>query len=233
MLRTLQAKPSPSLTETPELAIPVLAGLSPSETADVLGQGLTLAVSPKGRICSAGDKADHFFVVLRGQVKYSRMTAGGDEILIHLFTPGESFGFAALQSSPMSYLGNAEAMIATELVVWNHRQASQLCHRYPKVMMNALGIVIQMLGTLSDRHCSLFEGDATHRIARVLIDIGRRTGEVHPEGIDVRITNEHLGALADVSKFTASRVLSHWNKAGVITKERETVRIHFPESLIA
>jgi CRP/FNR family transcriptional regulator, nitrogen oxide reductase regulator len=161
------------------------------------------------------------------------MTADGDEIVLHLFTPGESFGFAALLPNPMNYLGNAEAMLASELIVWNHRQVSRLCDRYPRIKTNALGIVLQLLGTLSDRHCSLFEGQASHRIARVLIDVGRRSGGIHPEGIDVHITNEHLGALADVSKFTASRVLSGWNKAGVITKEREIVRIHSPESLIA
>jgi CRP-like cAMP-binding protein len=96
-----------------------------------------------------------------------------------------------------------------------------------------LRIALRLLGTVSDRHASLFEGRASHRMARALIDVGRRSGGIHPEGIDIHITNEQLGSLADVSRFTASRVLSGWSKAGVVTKERNTVHIHSPEGLLS
>jgi CRP/FNR family transcriptional regulator, nitrogen oxide reductase regulator len=232
--KALRGKRIQPLKETlSRLNIPLLAGFSPSETADVLEHGETLTVTRKGRLCTGGERAEHLFVVLRGRVKYSRLTADGNEIVLHLFTPGECFGFATLVPYPLDYLGTAEAMYASELIVWDRQQASYLSDRYPKIRTNALGLALQYLGRLSDRHCSLFEGAARHRIARTLIDVGRRSGGIHPEGIDVHITNEHLGSLSDVSRFTASRVLSHWNKAGVITKERETVRIHSPEALLS
>jgi CRP-like cAMP-binding protein len=215
------------------LTIPLLMGLSPSETDDVLDHGQILQVPRKTSLCTGGDKAEQLFVVLTGRIKYSRLTADGVEIVIHLFTPGECFGFASLLRDPLNYLGSAEAMLESELIAWDHRQAFQLSDRYPIIRMNALRDALRLLGKLSDRHCSLFDGIASHRIARALIDVGRRSGGIRPDGIDVHITNEQLGSLADVSRFTASRVLSKWNKAGVITKERETVRIHSPEALLA
>lgn len=224
-------KPVPR--ETPNLAISLLVGLHPSEVEDVLAQGRPLKVVPKTRVCTGGDKAEHLFVVLSGRVKYSRLTAEGDEIILRLFTPGESFGFATLLRDPLNYLGTAEALFACELLVWNHDDIIQLCDRYPQMKANALRIALCLLETVSDRHASLFEAKASHRVARALIDVGRRTGEIHPEGIDVHITNEQLGSLADVSRFTASRVLNGWSKTGVVTKERETVRIHSPESLLS
>jgi len=201
--------------------------------ADVLAQGRALKVVPKTRLCIGGDKAEHLFVVLSGRVKYSRLTAEGDEIILRLFTPGESFGLATLLPHPPKYLGTAEALVAGELHVWNHDEISQLSDRYHQIKTNALHIALRLLGTLSDRHASLFEASASHRVARVLIDVGRRSGGIHPQGIDVHITNEQLGSLADVSRFTASRVLSGWNKMGVITKERKTVCIHSPEGLLS
>jgi CRP-like cAMP-binding protein len=169
--------------------------------------------------------------VISGKIKYSRLTAEGVEIVLRLFTPGESFGFATLLPDALTYLGTAEALLAGELLVWSHAQIVRLADHYPQIRTNALGITLRLLWTLSDRHASLFEDRASHRVARALIDMGRRSGKIHPEGIDVHITNEHLGALADVSRFTASRILSGWNKSGVVTKERETVRIHSPENL--
>ncbi len=215
------------------LAIPLLAGLSPFEAADVLAQGRALKVVPKTRLCTGGDKAEHLFVVVSGRIKYSRLTVDGHEIILRLFTPGETFGFATLLPDPLNYLGTAEAVLAGELLVWNHNEMSQLSDRYNQIKTNALRISLCLLGIVSDRHASLFEGSASHRVAGALIDVGRRSGDIRPQGIDVHITNEQLGSLADVSRFTASRVLSGWSKAGVVTKERNTVHIHSPEGLLS
>lgn len=215
------------------LDIPLLAGLSPSEVADVLAQAQALEVTPKTRLCTGGNKAEQLFVVVTGRVKYSRLTTEGDEITLRLFTPGETFGLATLLPNPLNYLGTAEAMFAGELLVWNHDDISQLSDRYPHLKSNALLIALELLGTLADRHAGLFEGGASLRLARALIDVGRRSGEIRPQGIDVHITNEQLGSLADVSRFTASRVLSDWNRAGVITKQRNIVHIHSPEGLLS
>jgi CRP/FNR family transcriptional regulator, nitrogen oxide reductase regulator len=226
----MQSMPSETLRN---LAIPLLAGLSPSETADALAQGQVLTVLPKTRVCTGGDKAEQLFVVLTGRIKYSRLTTEGDDITLRLFTPGECFGLATLLPNPLNYLGSAEAVFAGELLVWNHDTISQLSDRYPQLKSNALLIALHLLGTLSDRHVGLFEGGASLRLARALIDVGRRSGEIRPQGIDVHITNEQLGSLADVSRFTASRVLSDWNRAGVITKQRNVVHIHSPEGLLS
>ena len=215
------------------LAIPLLAGLSPSEKADVLARDRTLKVLPKTAVCTGGDKAKHLFIVVSGRVKYSRLATNGDEIVLRLFTPGETFGLATLLPDPLNYLGTAEAVRAGELLVWNHHEISQLSDRYPHLRTNGLLIALQLLGTVSDRHADLFEGRANLRVARALIDVGRRSGGLCPQGIDVRITNEQLGSLSDVSRFTASRVLSGWSKAGVVTKERNIVHIHSPEGLLS
>jgi CRP-like cAMP-binding protein len=221
-------------SETPaNLDIPLLGGLSSSEMADVLALGRNLEIEPKTRICTGGDRAKHIFVLSSGTVKYSRLTAKGEEVILRLFTPGESFGFATLLPNPLNYLGTAEALSACELLVWNHGEMSRLCSRHQQINTNALRIALQLLESVSDRHCNLFDGRASYRVARALIDIGHRSGEMHPQGIDVHITNEQLGSLADVGRFTVSRVLSGWNKAGVVTKEREKVRIHSPEGLLS
>jgi CRP-like cAMP-binding protein len=217
----------------PSPDVPLLVGLSPSEMEEVLALGRALEIEPKSRICSGGDRAEHIFVLLSGMVKYSRLTAKGEEIILRVFTPCESFGFATLLPNPLNYLGTAEALSACELLVWNHDDMFRLCNRHQQINANALRIALQLLEEVSDRHSNLFDGSASHRVARALIDIGRRSGETHPQGIDVRITNEQLGSLADVSRFTASRVLSGWNKAGVVTKGREKVRIHSPEGLLS
>ena len=211
----------------------LLAGLGGAAIADVLDHGRDLRVAKKARLCSEGNRAGQLFLLRSGRIRYSRLTATGRQTIIRLFTAGESFGFAALLPEPLHYLGTAEAMCPSEVSVWSHGQISLLCDRYPQIRTNALQIALRVLGALSDRHSMLFEGDAAHRIAKVLIDVARRSGEVGEQGIEVRITTEDLGSLADASRFTVSRVLSQWNRSGAVTKERERVRIHSPEALLS
>jgi CRP/FNR family transcriptional regulator, nitrogen oxide reductase regulator len=213
-------------------AVPLLAGISEAAVESILAQAGTLHVARKVHICTAGERAGYLFVLLKGRVKYSRPSEKGNEILLRVLTPGESFGLGSFLPTPPDYLGTAEAVSACELVVWKHTQIQQLVASHQQLAINALGIVMRYLGMLSDRHSDLFERDASQRIARALIDLGRRDGLLRPDGIDVHVSNEQLGALADVSRCTASRVLSNWNRTGFITKTREEVLIHSPENLL-
>jgi CRP-like cAMP-binding protein len=51
--------------------------------------------------------------------------------------------------------------------------------------------------------------------------------------VELDITNEQLSSLADVGVFTASRLLSEWERRGAIVKQRGKIRIHEPEKLLA
>jgi CRP-like cAMP-binding protein len=216
-----------------EIAIPLMDGLSASEVEDIFAHGKLLEVGPKLRVFSAGERAEHLFVLLKGLVNFSRPTPKGDDILLRLLTPGDSFGLAALLPDPPGYMATAEAVSESEVMAWKHEDICRLAATYHQLSINALAVALCFLGRLVDRHSILFQGEASHRIARALVDISRRSGRLNPQGIDVEITNEQLGSLADASRFTTSRVLSDWKRKGFIKKEREIVRIYSPEALLS
>lgn len=211
--------------------IPLFSGLSAFQVEELLAYSFDVDAQKKERLCDADQPANKLFVITEGRVKYSRVTATGEEVLMDLLTPFQSFGLATLLPDPPGYLGTAEAVFASRVICWKHHDAIQFADRYPQLRTNALRLALEYLVTQSDRHCRLFEGDASHRIAKVLIDVGRRSGSIHPEGIEIHISNEQLGLLADVNRFTTSRVVSEWSKKGVITKGRSTVIVHCPDSL--
>jgi CRP-like cAMP-binding protein len=51
--------------------------------------------------------------------------------------------------------------------------------------------------------------------------------------VEVDIKNEDLASLADVSFFTATRILKSWDRNGVVDKSRGKVIIRSPEKLLA
>jgi CRP/FNR family transcriptional regulator, cyclic AMP receptor protein len=97
---------------------------------------------------------------------------------------------------------------------------------------NGLRIAFDYLRNYIERHVALATETAVERLAKTLLKLGHQTGKIHPDGVEIRATNDELSALADISRFTASRALSDWVRAGTISKGRGRILLHAPEALI-
>lgn len=182
-------------------------------------------------IVNGGDRATHFFLLQKGKIKYYRITRTGDEVLLWWVKPGDVFGLGTLVSPPTPYLGTAEAIDDCELLVWSGKKIRQLATTNRILAENAIRIVLHYLTESSDRLVGVVSETAEHRLARILLRLANETGQVHSDGVEFAMTNEHLASLADVSPFTASRQLKQWERKGAIQKTRGKILIHSPESL--
>jgi CRP/FNR family cyclic AMP-dependent transcriptional regulator len=206
-------------------------GLPEDALAIIMGYGDPQLVSAKNTIITGGKSATHLYLLKAGRAKYYRVTESGGELMFRLLTPGDVFGLGTLLEHPLAYIGSAEAISDCEIVIWQHKTVRMLAGRYPRLGENALRIVIEYLTNYADRHTGLVSKSADHRLATVLISLARRTGEMRPDGVKLKATNEQLGGLADTSHFNVSRILSRWHREGAIHKERGAVVVHSPELL--
>jgi CRP-like cAMP-binding protein len=63
----------------------------------------------KGKqLFAMGDKAECFYIILDGWIKLYRITSEGEEAIIHVFGPGETFAEAAVFNERQRYPVNAE-----------------------------------------------------------------------------------------------------------------------------
>jgi CRP-like cAMP-binding protein len=69
------------------------------------------------------------------------------------------------------------------------------------------------------------------RLAQALVNLARDIGGNIREGIEIAVTNEDLANAANVTPFTASRLLSEWNRRGALTKSRGKILLRFPQRL--
>ena len=98
---------------------------------------------------------------------------------------------------------------------------------------NGFRLALNYLGHFFKRHTIIVTKTAESRLAHALIQLATdATGEVQPSGVAIDITNEQLGSLSDISPFTASRLLSKWERDGMLSKQRGRVTLLAPESLM-
>ena len=185
-----------------------------------------------GRILqTAGEPGTHLCVLRKGRARYFKTTESGDEILIRMLAPGDVFGLVTLLARPMSYMVNVDTMSDCNLLVWEHIRIRSFARSHPQLAENALQISLRYLKGYVDRHARLVCGVGKQRLAVTLLDLARRTGFVRPHGVEIEATNEQLGSLSDISRFTTSRLLNAWQRKGTLSKTRGKIILHTPEGL--
>jgi CRP/FNR family transcriptional regulator, nitrogen oxide reductase regulator len=209
-----------------------LSGLDPAATRAFLGSAKLRRIPAKHAIATRGDQATNFFLIRSGHVRYYHLTKHGDLVLLGQLVPGNVVGLVTLLKGPSTYMASAEATSDCQLLAWDHAVVRSFVHLYPLLAENGLRIALGYLKHYIERHVGLVTETAEERLARTLLKLGQQTGAVHPDGVEIRATNSELSALADISRFTASRVLNDWVRAGTVSKERGRILLHAPEALI-
>lgn len=105
----------------------------------------------KGRgIFDMGDSAEHFFIILKGWIKLYRVSKEGEEVIIHVFGPGESFAEAAVFNDTKSYPVSAQAVEDVTLI--------EIPRTYfIKKIEEDTRFALRMLGAISSRQHYLVE----------------------------------------------------------------------------
>jgi CRP-like cAMP-binding protein len=209
-----------------------VAGIGRNQLAEILDAATLRKIAARRTILTEGSPATHLFLLKSGQVKFYRLARTGDEVLLTTLAPGDTFGLGSLLANPGRYIGTAETMHDSELLVWERSRIQRLAQKYPRLAQNALGIVLRYLAAHYDRLFDLVTCTAPERLARVLVRLGQGTGAVVPNGVAITITNDELAVQANVSAFTVSRFLNRWAREGTLDKSRGKLFIHAPENLV-
>ena len=214
------------------LSSSLLAGLERPAADAILAAARLQRISANSNISTEGYPATHLFLVQSGRARFYRVTKQGDSVLLAWLVPGDVTGLVTIMKSPPPYLATAEAISDCEVLDWKHSVIRKLISVYPQLAENALRIALGYLRTYLDRHAGLVTKTAQERLAETLLELSEHSGQFGPEGVEIRATNHELGALADVSPFTTSRVLNNWVHTGAVSKGRGRVLIRAPEALM-
>ncbi len=216
--------PTPACTaESPRSRF--LAGFSSLDLKIILATAKERHFGANSVITSQGNPANQLFLVTKGRARFFFNTQEGKKVILHWLTPGEIFGGTALLATPASYLVSTETVKDSSMLMWDRATLRNLAGRFPLLLENALLIAHDYLAWYVADHMALIGQTARQRLAGVLVCLARTIGEEVPDGFEFDATNEELASAANVTSFTASRLLSDWQNKGVIIKQRGKIRL--------
>jgi len=188
---------------------------------------------PANKNVVEGGQRPHNLLLLReGRARSYVLTESGSEVLLLWLVPGDVIGLVSLLPKPPSYLASASTVTECEFYVWDHCIIRELAKGHPQLTENGFRLALYYLKIYMQRHADIISKRAEARLAQALLHLATTAGEVRPAGVTIDITNEQLSSFSDISSFTASRLLSKWERAGTLYKERGRVTLLAPESLM-
>jgi len=209
----------------------LLEGLTPSEMAAILAAAKQRRISPNQVLLPEGDSANHLFLLVTGVAASYKATPEGSQLFLRWISPGDAFGLATLLQVQQPYVVTIQAQREGSLFVWEQASACALASQIPRLRENANTMVGEFVARLADALAARASQTAEQRLARVLVESARHIGRAGREGSELRLTNEQLAQMADVSLFTASRQLNEWQRQGILAKSRGKILLRASKRL--
>ena len=210
----------------------VLQDISPEQWALHCPSLEIVKLSDRMRIYQQGEQCRHVFCIHEGHVKLTRVNNEGGQLITAILTPGEIFG-PTLTGAHTAADESALAKGELQLYRISAEDFRSLMNSQP-----ALGWkVIEMLGRrqrfLELRLECLLSQDVRARIAGVLYQMARDSGEKCQHGleVDVRLTHQELAELVGAGRPTVSTILSELREQGIVAYGRDFICISRLEDL--
>jgi CRP-like cAMP-binding protein len=212
--------------------VPFFAGLSHDRLEQINGLFLEFGYATDELIYLSGDPGERLFVVADGRVRLMRHSLSGKNVLLDLLRPGEFFGsLSTMGGDP--YPDTAEAQTQTCVLSIRTDDFRRILQEHPPVALIVLDITGSRLRAAHERVRQLSALPVEGRIANLLLLLAGKFGERREVGllIQVPLTRDDLAAMAGTTTETASRVMSQFQRDGLIKTGRQWAAILQPEAL--
>ncbi len=182
------------------------------------------AFSAGERIFFQGDPATAIYLVVRGQVKISRVTPEGDECILCVRGQGSYFCPVPLLDNG-SQLGTAVAMSEGTLLVAEREGFSELCRQSAELLAMVQGDCLGEVRRLLNRLESFAFRSVRERVALTLCNESRRCEAAIDGSVELQLTQQDLAALVGSTRESVSRALKVMEHAGLVDLHRGRIRI--------
>jgi CRP-like cAMP-binding protein len=209
------------------------SGLTTTELGSILSAATHRHFPRSSVIVQRDEPAERLFLLLRGQGRHFAITQDGRKIILHWLTAGQFLGGITILAAPSQYLLSTEVVPGSCVLVWDRKTVREFVSRFPILLDNAISsAVTEHFAWGISARISLMSDDAVGRIANLLLSLASGIGKLRPDGIEISVGNEELAAGANVTPFTVSRILSEWQREGILTKGRGKLLLQRPELIM-
>jgi len=205
--------------------LPLFKELAPAEL-DRLAGGTTELHVPRGEILfQKGDPTTGFFLVIYGQVKLSFVTPSGQEKVVEIITPGNSFG-EALMFMGRPYIVMAQTLADTMLLHVSKEVVFEGLAREPEFAKKMLaGLSRRLHSLISDVESYSLQSGTQRVIGYLLRQDDALEADTGPARLTLPVTKAVVASRLNLTPEHFSRILHELQSLDLIRVEGRDVHI--------
>lgn len=203
----------------------LFSNISLRDCEEIVGAARELRFDRGQTIHIEGDPIRSVVLLTCGAVKVIQFGENGTEVILKLCGPGELVGTPALRTQGF-HCSTSQALRMSAALVWDMRVFESLSGRFPVLGYNAALTLAKQLNDLEDRFREVSTERVVPRLSRQVIRLMNQVGIPVNGEVEISISREELAQLIGATPYTVSRLLSEWDRQGIVESRREAVLIH-------
>lgn len=208
-------KPAPDLAAELRRAY-LFGGMADPHLELLLQDAREVRLEPGETLFRHGQPATHFYFLRAGLVKLFRLSPEGDEKIIEILRPGETFAEAVMfMGNKGRYPVNSEAVSEARLLAFSQNRFLALLRDSPEASFTLLASMSRRLHMLVNQIESLTLQNATYRLVAYLLEQLPGGSATEPE-IQLSVPKSVIAARLAIQPETLSRILARLRQGGLV-----------------
>lgn len=200
----------------------LFSGLDDTQLDQALKNLQVHSLSPSEVLFSQGQTANRFYWMRAGLIKLYRLSPAGEEKIIEIIRPGQTFAEAIMFSTHVGkYPVNAQVIEEAEIWSFSNSDFKTLLENSPQTCFRVMSKMSQRLHQLINEIDKLTLQTATDRVINYLL----QNLPENSSQLQLDTSKQTLASQLSIKPETLSRTLSRLNKEGLIKTEGNVIKV--------
>lgn len=215
--------------------LPILADLTDEQLDRIDERLVSLAWSEGESLYTAGEPADHLYVIASGSARAVHTTADGRQTVVRMLGPGDLFG--AIDPAVTEHTESVDALVTTCALRMDAADFRRVLLEHPGVAVRVLDDVAARLSAARAEASERASTTVAQRVARALLRLIETFGQPGGSGagtlIQLPLSRTDLAGMTGSTPESVSRAMSRLRARGIIDSGRQWTSVLDRDALAA
>ena len=200
----------------------------------ILQNSITRSIEESSFFFFQGDAAEYMYILTSGQVKLMQSNPNGQQVNLRTIYPWQMFGALGAVRAEATYPASAQALENSTALAVSSKFLHSMLETRPYLSFDLMKLMTSYIQEMQARYRELATERVEQRVANALIRLAGQSGikSEKEAGIELSFSRQDVAEMTGSTLYTISRLLSEWERQGIIKTGREKIKILVPHGLV-
>lgn len=201
----------------------------------ILKNSITRSIEEGSFFFMQGDEAHYLYILTSGQVKLMQSNPNGQQVNLRTIYPWQMFGaLGAVRTDEATYPASAQTLEDSTALATPSLFLRSMLETRPYLSFDLMTLMTSYIQEMQARYRELATERVEQRVANALVRLAGQSGirSDKEAGIELSFSRQDVAEMTGTTLYTVSRLLSDWERKGIIKTGREKILVLNPHELV-